>query len=208
MVRRSAKISRKRSPPKAVASIQQSKRLKADGVLAGTKAKGQAQNVKSTSRKSKYFEPQTTSDSDEDEDHENESGYEDDNAVIASTSAEPEGEDSSEEDRKPKMRRAKVQLGIAGNKSTLVAKPPTSRELLKEGVKTGLGPGKEVRIRLPKAREAGDIPYHDDRLHPNTFLFLKDLAQNNDRDWLKRKTYPSLGTLAEELKDVDSISSA
>jgi hypothetical protein len=165
-----------------------------------TKAKSQAQNVKSTPKKSKYFKRQATSDSDEDEDHD-ESGYEDDNAVVTPTSAEPEGEhgseDSSEEDRKPKMRR-----GTTGRKATLKAKLPTSRELLKEGVKTGLGPGKEVRIKLPKAREAGGIPYQDDKIHPNTFLFLKDLAQNNDRDWLKCKTRPhrSIGGRAPGLE--------
>jgi hypothetical protein len=40
-------------------------------------------------------------------------------------------------------------------------------------------------IPLPKARDAGDISYEDDRIHPNTFLFLKDLETNNNRDWLK-----------------------
>ena len=42
-------------------------------------------------------------------------------------------------------------------------------------------------ILLPTARGAGDIPYQDDRLHPNTFLFLKDLKANNNRNWLKCK---------------------
>jgi hypothetical protein len=40
-------------------------------------------------------------------------------------------------------------------------------------------------IPLPKARDAGDTPYEDSRIHPNTFLFLKDLKANNNRDWLK-----------------------
>ncbi len=40
-------------------------------------------------------------------------------------------------------------------------------------------------IPLPKAREAGDQPYEDSRIHPNTFLFLKDLKANNNREWLK-----------------------
>ncbi|KAL4883854.1 hypothetical protein BJY04DRAFT_183368 [Aspergillus karnatakaensis] len=58
-------------------------------------------------------------------------------------------------------------------------------ELWREGVKTGLGPGKEVFIKKPKARDPGDTPYEDETLHPNTMLFLKDLAKNNDRQWLK-----------------------
>jgi hypothetical protein len=40
-------------------------------------------------------------------------------------------------------------------------------------------------IPLPKARGAGDQPYEDSRIHPNTFLFLRDLKANNRRDWLK-----------------------
>ena len=40
-------------------------------------------------------------------------------------------------------------------------------------------------IPLPKARDAGAQPYEDSRIHPNTFLFLKDLKANNNREWLK-----------------------
>lgn len=40
-------------------------------------------------------------------------------------------------------------------------------------------------IPLPKVRDAGDTPYEDARIHPNTFLFLRDLKANNNRDWLK-----------------------
>lgn len=35
------------------------------------------------------------------------------------------------------------------------------------------------------ARDPGDTPYQDHTLHPNTMLFLKDLKENNSRDWLK-----------------------
>ena len=59
------------------------------------------------------------------------------------------------------------------------------KELWREGVKTGLGPGKEVFFKKPKARDAGDVPYQDRTLHPNTMLFLQDLTKNNDREWLK-----------------------
>jgi hypothetical protein len=40
-------------------------------------------------------------------------------------------------------------------------------------------------IPLPKARDTGDTPYQDNRIHANTFLFLKDLTSNNKREWLK-----------------------
>ncbi|PGH03819.1 hypothetical protein AJ80_08632 [Polytolypa hystricis UAMH7299] len=59
------------------------------------------------------------------------------------------------------------------------------KELWREGVRTGLGPGKEVFIKLPKARDPGDTPYENDTIHPNTLLFLKDLKENNEREWLK-----------------------
>ncbi|KAL4744382.1 hypothetical protein BDW72DRAFT_93097 [Aspergillus terricola var. indicus] len=75
----------------------------------------------------------------------------------------------------------------AQKRGTLLEAPVSleKKELWREGVKTGLGPGKEVFIKKPKARDPGDVPYTDDTLHPNTMLFLKDLAKNNERQWLK-----------------------
>jgi hypothetical protein len=67
------------------------------------------------------------------------------------------------------------------------------KQLWKEGVKTGLGPGKEVFIKKPKARDPGDVPYKDHTLHPNTLLFLKDLAKNNERAWLKGESSFNVG---------------
>lgn len=61
------------------------------------------------------------------------------------------------------------------------------KELWREGVRTGLGPGKEVFIQKPKARDPGKVAYQDHTLHPNTMLFLQDLKENNDRQWLKGK---------------------
>ncbi|KAK4145189.1 uncharacterized protein C8A04DRAFT_35914 [Dichotomopilus funicola] len=40
-------------------------------------------------------------------------------------------------------------------------------------------------IPLPKLRDTGGIEYADDRLHPNTLAFLRDLKANNKRSWLK-----------------------
>lgn len=40
---------------------------------------------------------------------------------------------------------------------------------------------------LNKMRGNGGVDYEDDRLHPNTMLFLKDLKANNKRSWLKCK---------------------
>ncbi|KAK4126855.1 hypothetical protein N657DRAFT_640716 [Parathielavia appendiculata] len=46
-------------------------------------------------------------------------------------------------------------------------------------------PPKVTVIPLPKLRDTGGIEYADDRLHPNTLAFLKDLKANNKRTWLK-----------------------
>lgn len=40
---------------------------------------------------------------------------------------------------------------------------------------------------LTKMRGTGGVDYEDDKLHPNTLLFLKDLKANNKRSWLKCK---------------------
>ena len=66
-----------------------------------------------------------------------------------------------------------------------MAKGVKGQELWRPGVKTGLGPGKQVFIALPKARGEGGVRYADSRIHPNTMLFLGELKANNDREWLK-----------------------
>lgn len=65
------------------------------------------------------------------------------------------------------------------------AEQQLNKELWREGVTTGLGPGKEVIIKKPKMRDPGDVPYKDETIHPNTKLFLEDLVENNDRVWFK-----------------------
>lgn len=40
-------------------------------------------------------------------------------------------------------------------------------------------------IPLERLRETGDIEYVDNRIHPNSLLFLADLKDNNNRAWLK-----------------------
>jgi hypothetical protein len=44
-------------------------------------------------------------------------------------------------------------------------------------------------IPLPKLKDTKGIEYGDDRIHPNTMDFLKELKANNKRDWLK-SMYP------------------
>jgi hypothetical protein len=62
------------------------------------------------------------------------------------------------------------------------------KELWRPGVKTGLGPGKQVFIERPKPRGDGGIQYVPGRIHPNTMAFLADLKENNDREWLKSES--------------------
>ncbi|PLB49206.1 hypothetical protein P170DRAFT_177580 [Aspergillus steynii IBT 23096] len=91
---------------------------------------------------------------------------------------------------------------------------PKDKQLWREGVTTGLGPGKEVFIKKPKAKDAGNIPYEDHTLHPNTLEFLEGLSENNERSWLKahdadyqaaRKDWESfVVSLSEKISDVDS----
>jgi hypothetical protein len=51
--------------------------------------------------------------------------------------------------------------------------------------KKGQGGRVEMVIELPGIKDPGDIPYEDERIHPNTLDFLKDLKKNNRREWLK-----------------------
>jgi hypothetical protein len=48
-----------------------------------------------------------------------------------------------------------------------------------------MGPGTQIVMKKPRARSPGDTLYTDETIHPNTMLFLKDLAANNNRQWLK-----------------------
>ncbi|KLJ12847.1 hypothetical protein EMPG_12165 [Blastomyces silverae] len=157
--------------------------------------------VKSTDKKSRYFRNQHAESLD--------AGTTELSEVASNTpSAYEEGDedslsippvtDESESESKPTKKRG-GRGGASGRKKAAEAAQGSGREkavssatttgkgkeLWREGVKTGLGPGKEVFIKLPKPRDAGDTPYEDKTIHPNTLLFLKDLKANNQREWLK-----------------------
>jgi hypothetical protein len=121
------------------------------------------------------------------------SGYEDEDASVTAGSeseevTEDEEEDggSEEDDDQARTKRRKVGGGKATGKNKngtpLVRK---GQELWRPGVKSGLAPGEELFIQLPKAREAGGTPYQAQTVHPNTMAFLGELKENNDREWLK-----------------------
>jgi hypothetical protein len=150
----------------------------------------QSKRAKATARKS-YAEPDTDDDDEAtkkapgttDEDDVSEaSDLEDPSDADPSSESEHE-EATSDEDAKPNRSTTR---GKAANKGIpLRKKQGDEKELWKPGAK--LVPGTQLIIKKPKARDAGDTPYTDETIHPNTMLFLKDLAANNDRQWLKCK---------------------
>lgn len=117
-----------------------------------------------------------------------ESEYEAGNTKDASSESDHDHEDPSSEDDG-------TQLGNGTNKGRKAVpssnkKKKVQQEIWKANAK--LAPGTRVIIKRPKAREAGDTPYTDDTIHPNTMLFLEDLAAHNDRQWLKGRAIPCI----------------
>ena len=111
------------------------------------------------------------------------SGFEEPSDGDATSESEQEEPTSDEDDKHKKT----TPQGHSKKKSLpLHRKQADETELWKPGAK--LAPGTQLIIKKPKAREAGDTPYADETIHPNTMLFLKDLAANNDRQWLKCKS--------------------
>lgn len=143
----------------------------------------------STPKRSKYFShPPSSSSEPESEIANEESGYEDEDASASAVSSPPSSsnEDEDEDEYASNEEGTKSTKRRRGRSSNgAVAKAAKGQELWRPGVKTGLGPGKQVFIALPKARGEGGVRYADSRIHPNTMLFLGELKGNNDREWLK-----------------------
>lgn len=159
-----------------------------------------SQQVSSTSKTSKYFDKEKASSSPESnltsvpsdaassaEDSPSDAYSEGSGAESTEVSGTAgEEDDSDHKEHQAKGKRAKRETNSSG-KQGKEASSTAGRELWREGVKTGLGPGKEVFIKLAGPRDEGGIPYEDGTIHPNTVAFLKDLKQNNEREWLKRE---------------------
>jgi hypothetical protein len=151
----------------------------------------QSKRARATARKS-YAEPETDEDdgvvkkhsmaTDEDDVSEASGLEQPSDADPTSESEEEEASDDEPvQNKKPKSRGKAVQKTLP-----LHRKQADEKELWKSGAK--LAPGTQLIIKKPKAREAGDTPYTDETVHPNTMMFLKDLAANNERQWLKCKS--------------------
>lgn len=172
MARRSQRISSATSP-----AVKHKRAASGSSTAATVVKRTKKQQV--TPTKSQYFEPgesdqpddSTSAGNDTGSDFEGDEPEDDDDRSQPEDSAEDSAEDDSDDDIPRKKGKA------------------SNGELWKAGVKTGLGPGKQVIIKKPKARPAGKTPYVDEFLHPNTFHFLADLKANNQRAWLKSKLF-------------------
>lgn len=128
-----------------------------------------SQRVSSSAQKSKYFETESDSDSGRKE------------------SASKKGRGTGRPAKKAKVKEPETESDEEGDdykeEADEVEQPADdSDEDIDEDA-----PPKVTFIPLPKLRDTGGIEYADDRLHPNTLAFLKDLKANNKRTWLKCK---------------------
>jgi hypothetical protein len=141
-----------------------------------------------TARKS-YAELETDTDEADDDVKRSAAPSEDEDDVAASDYEEHSNKNaSSESDHEEIASDDDIKATSKGRSAKSVSKHSKhadEKELWKPGAK--LAPGTKLIIKKPKARDAGDTPYEDHTIHPNTMLFLKDLTANNDRQWLKRK---------------------
>lgn len=187
--------SKRRASARLSAAEPEVKRIKSNVDLS-------LRQAKTTTSKSKYFEPEDSDEPDSESDASaggsSGSVYEEAKEESPADDAEPEELSGTDEDAKKKpSARGKQRQGTSSGSDLLKGK-----ELWREGVRVGLEPGQEVIIAKPKARDAGKTPYQDETLHPNTRLFLIDLASNNDRQWLKgeKRTYTPVIELLADLR--------
>lgn len=134
-----------------------------------------------------------SSESQEDDEDEEASGYDESSESNQSDDDPTEEEDFSEEDEAPRRRKStgkKTKTNNSKATSTTTLRTKGTNDISRPGTKTGLGPGTQVIMKKPRARSPGDTPYTDETIHPNTMLFLEELAANNDRQWLKSTEAP------------------
>ncbi|RYO20213.1 hypothetical protein AA0121_g3688 [Alternaria tenuissima] len=172
----------------------------------------QSKRARAAIRKS-YVEPESDTDNEDrpkkvqlsngdyDDDEGVASDYEEHSDKDPSSESEPDetATDDDIESKRPTPR------GRTTKNLPIHKKAADEKELWRPGAK--LAPGTQLVIKKPKARDAGDTPYLDHTIHPNTMLFLKDLAANNDRQWLKlhdpdfRVSFQDFITFAEKVSD-------
>ncbi|KAH8763107.1 hypothetical protein F5883DRAFT_605525 [Diaporthe sp. PMI_573] len=135
--------------------------------------------ISSSAKKSQYFE----SDSDDFDDKNGDSSKEN----VKATNGNGTGRKRGRPGKKPASR------PTSASKKAKVESEDDADEFQEEAEEDEedddeLDEDEEPRVTitpLNKMRPAGDVDYEDDKLHPNTLLFLKDLKANNKRSWLK-----------------------
>jgi hypothetical protein len=136
-------------------------------------------------KKAKEPSPELSLESSESEEDDEVSGYEDSNVDEEESDDGPQEEPLEEESTSRRQSTGTVQKNGFGKTATPRGRSKAEKDLSVAGVKGGLGPGTQVVIKKPRARSPGDTPYTDETIHPNTMLFLEELAANNNRQWLK-----------------------
>lgn len=164
---------------------------------ASTGADAKRSKTKAAPIKSHYFTAKDEEDNEISDESQSQDGGDSEFDQLESEEGSLESDDADDYDqdseKESKSRNGSTQAK-RGQSSTAVKTKGTN--VWKTGVKAGLGPGNEVVIKKPKARPAGRIPYSDESIHPNTFLFLKELKENNNREWLKSKSYSRFAILS------------
>ncbi|KAJ4319670.1 hypothetical protein N0V94_003813 [Neodidymelliopsis sp. IMI 364377] len=170
-----------------------------------------SKRARATSRKS-YVEPDTDSEAASNKASEEESGDASDFEAQSEKEATSESElDEDASDDESALKKA-TPRGRSQKKSLTTHKKNTDeKELWRPGAK--LEPGTQLVIKKPKARDAGDTPYNESTIHPNTMLFLKEIKANNDRQWLKlhdpdyrvaiQDFNDFIGKLSEKIVEID-----
>lgn len=178
MPRKSAK------PPPETAQRSTSKRPAAETSSRASK------RARATARRS-YVEPDSDSAADSDT-VETKDGVESGDASEFEAQSEKEATSESERDDDASDDESTTKKGTPRGrpqKKSADSRQADEKELWKPGAK--LEPGTQLIIKKPKARDAGDTPYTESTIHPNTMLFLKEIKANNDRQWLKRELHKS-----------------
>ncbi|KAF8540053.1 hypothetical protein BDD12DRAFT_51441 [Trichophaea hybrida] len=160
----------KKTKTRAKAKAQAQTRVETD--ITTPRRQSTRQRVPPT--KSPYFEhPSENEEEEEDTSSETGSNFDDEHAnkdIESDTGPEAaEDEETGESDAKPSKK--------SRTSSNAAAVAQSVRKKQKRQ-------GEETFIPYKEPSPSG-IDYADDQIHPNTLKFLEDLAENNDRNWLR-----------------------
>lgn len=124
----------------------------------------QSKRARATTRKS-YVDPGTDTDN-SDEEKVSSSGQTADDAGNSDFEAHQEDGVSSESEGDAYASEEEVDAKKSTTRGRPSKKMANEKVLWKPGAK--LAPGTQIIIKKPKARDAGDIPYSDGTIHPNS----------------------------------------